>query len=162
MAMTAPIPRVSSTVLCVAALLSLLASCKSATVQLHDGPSIDGEIVRGDVHELVVRTDGGDVPIERARIADIDHPGNVAMVVGGVMLGVSSAMITVPLLAPSGRDDVDRAGDLVLLSTGIMYGVTGLVPLIWGGVSWIGSRRRAGHGSPAALAVGPGGVRIRF
>ncbi len=150
----------------VAALAAALATgCTSATIQLEDGPPIDGEIVRSDARQLVVRTGQGDIEIERSRIADIDHPGNVAMVVGGVMLGISSAMITVPLIAPSGRDEVDRVGDLVLVSTGIIYAVGGLVPLISGGASWIGSRRRAGGSAePATSAVTllPAGVHVRF
>lgn len=147
-------------------LLTLLSGCSSATVHLRDGPPIDGEIVDSDARTVRVRVDGRPVSIERAHIAEIDHPGNVAMLVGGVLMGISAAMITVPLVVPSGPECDDEIAELVLVSTGVMYGLTGVVPLVAGGLSWTTSRRRAaGRADDAAsvhIRATPMGVRVRF
>lgn len=75
----------------VACLAGVVAGCdREAIVYRDDGPPLEGEVVDGDARRIVLRADGQTHVVERRRVVDVDHPGNVLFVTGGALLAVSA------------------------------------------------------------------------
>lgn len=76
----------------------ILAGCgSSATILRPDQARRRGEIVRSDANALYLRPAGGTEElgrVERRDVADIDHPGNVAMLIGAALLGNFAVLLT--------------------------------------------------------------------
>jgi hypothetical protein len=72
--------------------LVCLGGCSStATIVRTDGPDNEAEIANSDAAALYVRARNGQIyRINRESIADIDHPGNVEIIVGSLLLGLGS------------------------------------------------------------------------
>ena len=73
----------------------------SATICRPEQESIRGKIVRSDSDAIYIRDrDGREngrddlTRIDRRSVADIDHPGNVAMVIGALLLGNFAIFMT--------------------------------------------------------------------
>jgi hypothetical protein len=98
----APKPSVISTVsilLCLAALVMGCGNVATITRKSQTVPS-EGKITRSDAVMVYVqkRPDSDEYGIDRSDIVDIDHPGNVAAVIGGVVAayGVANIQVGVP------------------------------------------------------------------
>ena len=65
------------------------AGCSTtSTVSRISGPSVEGDIVGGSPDEIFVSNNaGGDFAIPRSDISEIDYPGNVHTLVGGIVAG---------------------------------------------------------------------------
>lgn len=76
--------------------LALLTGCStSATITPRYGNAFDAEIIKSDGTTVHVKGPDGSRALKRAEIADIDHPGNVAAVIGGVVAAYGVANIAV-------------------------------------------------------------------
>jgi hypothetical protein len=119
----------------------------TATIARSDGPDTEGEIHHSDAGAVYVRArNGGIYRIDRSVITDIDHPGNVEMVVGGILVGLFS------FVAISERNAPDRNDALTVLA---IYGGLGLALISWGLARWVTSFRAARAFEAAELPAGP-------
>ncbi|HXJ19889.1 MAG TPA: hypothetical protein VMT03_06605 [Polyangia bacterium] len=104
----------------------------TATITKKDGQRYQLEIVRSTPTELIVATRGGERPIPRDQVQDIDHPGNVAIAVGSVALLVGAVnLLGWRRCEPGGPTDFcmgwAAGGGLVGLGVGMIG---------WGGYVW--------------------------
>ena len=77
-----------------AGLLICLSACSSATIYRHNAPDLEASIVGGEADYLYVETeDGRVVRIARKNVTEIDHPGNVEAVIGGILLACAAVMV---------------------------------------------------------------------
>lgn len=153
-----------------AALLApaLVACSSAATLYRRDAPPVEGRIVHTDRAGVIVATDDGLLIVPREAITDIDHPGNVALTIGALTVGVSAVAIVGALDAHeqgerTGKPDYGTGAALVL-SEGVILMVAGLLPLLWGASTYVGSTRRAGRAAEPSVSVhvAPTGVLVRF
>jgi hypothetical protein len=116
---------------------SALSACStSATITRNDGMSVEGWIQGGTPDTIVVEPRIGERrEIRRSEIAEIDHPGNVHILVGGITLGYGG-LIAAAGAAQCGEDSVDCGALFIpaLVGAGIMA---------WGLVTWTGSKDAA-------------------
>lgn len=84
-----------------------VACSSSAHITRRGAPPLSGEITRSDAEALYVEVENNDwVTVPRADIESVDHPGNVAGVIGTTIfvVGAGLAMATVPFFGyPSPR-----------------------------------------------------------
>ncbi|UQA62787.1 hypothetical protein [Polyangium aurulentum] len=74
--------------------LAFLTGCStSANITRHNAPEISAKIVGGDGENIYVESPTGRQPIRRSDIADVDHPGDAAAVIGGVLTGYGAVNI---------------------------------------------------------------------
>jgi hypothetical protein len=70
----------------------------SAAIERRSGPTIVGHIDSSDVYRLYVTGDDGrPYAIERWDVLDIDHPGTIGSIAGGIATGFGASFL---LLAP--------------------------------------------------------------
>jgi hypothetical protein len=115
--------------------LCLSASGCTATLQRRGAPRIEAVIESSDEQGLQVRVKNRSYRVAGEQLEDIDHPGNVLMVLGGVALGM--AAFSLAIFSAAG------APPEFLISTGVVYGGTGVGLLVGGGIPWTLSRRAA-------------------
>jgi hypothetical protein len=86
--------------------LVLLTGCgNSATITRHTASPVDAKIIGGDRETLYVELPGGrKEAIPKREVVDIDHPGNVAATIGGIVGVYGAANIVV------GMPECDRQG----------------------------------------------------
>lgn len=127
-------------------LLTTLGCATTATISRTNGGAIEAEIGRSDQDAIYVLSVGGpEVTIPRQEISDIDHPGNVAALVGGIVGGVGA----LNFLIASGQ----RCFPSVLACGDIDMAV-GIPLFIWGLTVWNRSKDAANNFSPpTAVAV---------
>jgi hypothetical protein len=139
----------------------LVSGCSNtATISMADGNEYEVNIYDGDKGYVYGYVDedveGQPEPVEahkkfsRGEIKDIDHPGNVQMVVGGSMfvLGAAST-ITLLVVGPDfdlGDDHVNHPADIFLIplilgSWGLQLGLTSAFMLGGGGLFMEGADR---------------------
>lgn len=134
----------------------LLEGCStSAAIERRSGPTVVGRIDRSDTNRLYVTGDDDQrYAIERWDVVDIDHPGKIGRVVGGITTGVGGFFLA---LAPFATDCSSRepgAGPdcwnlrAMALTIGIGYLLVGVPILVRNAI--VLSRSRA-----AAEPVGP-------
>ncbi len=169
-------PRLTPTLTALA--LATGACSPYAHIVRKDEPALEARIVSSDPKILTVETpDGRTVEIERRGIEEIDHPGNVAMVIGlpNTVVGSLFGVITVFLLPAAieqgwPEDTETRLGAApVAVGFGLIAAVNlavGLPPFLWGSETWFTS---TGNAQPtpiqvpsARVDIGPGGLRVRF
>lgn len=127
---------------------SLVCACSTtATITSKDATRYDVAIVRSTPAELIVATRDGERPIPRDQIADIDHPGNVAIAVGSVMLFAGTAN----LLGVARCHANDSSGVCFGWAAGAAVAASGLGLTIWGASAWTASVRAA-SGDPSTVA----------
>ena len=118
------------------------------------GGSIEGRIERSETDTIYLKTaDGQTIALGRDRIGDIDHPGNVAVLLSPLpVLGGFSVAAMEAFGSPNGSHTVGN----VALVTGL---VGGLALAVGGLVVWGGSRTRAANydRTGPATAPAPGG-----
>jgi hypothetical protein len=136
------------TALLTALAMTCAAGCGStATITRVDGYIDEARIVRSDSGALYVQTDsstgGTEIRLDRTIVRDIDHPGNAAMIVGGLFLGVLALMVSSrpfrdELLHGPAGDTSNGAGPLTL-----MVGTPGVGLLGYGLFRYMSSKRAA-------------------
>jgi hypothetical protein len=119
----------------------------SATITRRDGTSVEGWIRGGTADSVIVDPRIGQAQeIPRSAIDDIDHPGNMHIVVGGLVLayGVVGIVAAAPECGRNGSSSSDCGAAFVpaLAGAGI---------LAWGLVNWVGSKNSANDMSLARL-----------
>jgi len=122
-----------------------LAACAStATITMSDGTVVETEIVESDETSITVEDKGERQTIARTAIADIDHPGNVALTAGILLLagGVATAA-----LATSKSDN--KAVSLGAYTPAVV----GLGLSIYGGATYARSKMAAGTPVEAPLSL---------
>jgi hypothetical protein len=97
----------------------------TATISRTDAPDTEAAIVSSTPDALFVRGSNGKVyRLDRPSVGDIDHPGNVNMTIGGLLLGFVGLL----LLSVSAGSENREA----LTPVGLIYGLPGLGLLAFG------------------------------
>ncbi len=158
--------RIMATFACAAA----LTGCShQATLTLHDGGSVDAEIVGSDPYYLYVKSDThGPLMVHRGAVKDVDHPGNVAATLG--TLGFAAGLMGVILGAAVTAECSEFCGVLPFFIIVPSASLTALsVPAaIWGYAAWGGSVSAAEGqppprlGAPRPAAIPPLGLSVAF
>lgn len=123
-----PAPRRPGRLVSAVALITLVFSggCAStATIQRTDGPDNEARIVTSDAGAVYVAGRNGQIyRIGRESVSEIDHPGNVEILIGSLVVGLVGA-----LAIGVYEDGGDRSG---VAAVAIIYGGPGLWLLISG------------------------------
>jgi hypothetical protein len=115
--------------------LVLLTGCgTTATINTRSESPFDGTIIGGNSEEVRVHVQNHVRTIPRNQIEDIDHPGNVAATIGGVVTGYGIVNIAI------GAPECDRQGPAFCMGVFIPAAV-GLPLMIWGITTYVGSVR---------------------
>ncbi|MCA2977573.1 MAG: hypothetical protein INH41_20685 [Myxococcaceae bacterium] len=111
----------------------------TATVTVQNGIVYEARISGGDAQHLLLTSEYGvNRVVRRAEVRDIDHPGNVVAVAGGILAGIAALnMVTV---ATSCGSSQQGAPCIPLLSIGGIMLAGGGTMLTWGLWTWTGSR----------------------
>ena len=126
--------------------------CSStATIVRTDGPDSETTIERSDVDALYVRARNGRIyRIPRESVTTIDHPGNVEIVVGGILTGL--AVVIFGQLRASTSSSSDRDAAYLVAA---VYGVPGLWLLTSGLAHYVPSVRAAHAFESVEMPVRP-------
>jgi hypothetical protein len=131
-------------------LIGALGGCgTTATIRRSSGPAIEAEIVGGDRDNVYYRDDNEygsfrhRTAIGRDEITDIDHPGNVAALLGGILAVYGLINISAGAGQCSAREVPFCVGVFLPAAIGVPW-------FGWGMSTWIGSRSAAQEGSPTA------------
>lgn len=111
-------------------LVALEAGCSTtSTISRLRGPDVEGDIIGGSPDEIFVVNDNGRTfAIARDDISEIDYPGNVHAVVGGVVLGYGVLNIAAGMSECSKTSDNQAA-----TCTGVFLpAAIGTAMMIWG------------------------------
>jgi len=132
---------------------SLLGGCAStATIHRWGAPALEADVVDADDANIYVTDRGGRrYRVPRKDVADVDHPGNVLMIVGAVIVALGTSMYL----------DDGRPGDTDeevrnMHITGIVFAVPGALLAGWGTYSWWTSRSIEGRRGEARPSPIPG------
>ena len=144
---------------------ALVEGCStSAAIERRNGPTVIGRIDHSDANRLYVTGDDDQrYAIERADVVDIDHPGKIGRVVGGITTGVGGFFLA---LAPFATDCSSRAPGAgpdcwnlraMALTIGIGYLLVG-VPILVRNIAVLSRSRAAAEpvGSPPPPQPLPG------
>lgn len=118
------------------AFLTGLCGCSTAAnIHLVAGGRVEARIQSSDPENLFVRAGTGvEVPIPREEISEVDHPGNVVAVIGGVLSAYGAINIA------RGGGTCGRAEMAVAACLGVFLpGTIGTSMLVWGLKTWLGS-----------------------
>ncbi len=130
-----------------------------ARLRLVDG-SVDGQIEAADA-DAIALADGR--RIRRDRIVDIDHPGNVAATIGGLLVlsGGALAASNYGDCTPGTNDNFRCLGQKMGFVSGIGIAEVGAALFLYGLVRWTASRsasRPAKHSVAVFMPAGGGAV----
>jgi hypothetical protein len=144
--------RMIAAVLCA----SFAAGCgTTATISRKNGQQDEATIIRSTSTSLMVDTGAGERAISKDEIVDIDHPGNVHAIIGGLLLAYGILNISV------GAGQCDSRG--AAFCTGVFTpAAVGLGMSIWGLTVWSKSTAAA-HGPVTRgpeLSFAPTVVRV--
>lgn len=121
-------------------ILATTACSTTATIYQRDGMMMEGTIKGGSDEDIIVQpVYGPQRTVKRVDIADIDHPGNVHTIIGGITLGYGFLFVASTL--PECRTSESGQGTACLgafIPAGIGVGL-----LAWGLVTWLGSKNSA-------------------
>jgi hypothetical protein len=136
---------------CVVLVLSGSLACSTtATVVRTDGTRLEGTIEGGGPDHITLRPKlSGNQQIPRRQIKDIDHPGNVHAIIGGVVIGYGAAVVAGNWDECREREEVAMCGGMFLPAA------VGVGMLIWGLGTWLGSSKAADDTSAPRLAEPP-------
>ncbi len=89
-------PVLARTLLLAVSSLALSGCHATATVSLMKGNSVEARIMGGDRERLWLRSEAGaDLYVPRRDVRDIDHPGNVLALIGGLIGGSYAASLAI-------------------------------------------------------------------
>jgi hypothetical protein len=139
--------------LVVAGLLVVGVGCSTtSTIARISGPSVEGDIVGGSPDEIFVSNNaGGDFAIPRSDISEIDYPGNVHTLVGGITLGYGVLNIA------AGLDDCQHENDQqAAVCTGVFLpAAIGAALMTWGIIVNQGQHSAAADTSRPSVGEAP-------
>jgi hypothetical protein len=119
----------------------------TATIGRTDAPNNEAEILRSDANAVyVLGSNGRTYRLGRESVRGIDHPGNVEMLIGSILLGLGAAVV-IDERKSSSPDDV--------LALTIIYGGSGLALLLSGLVRYVPSFQAARAFESADTSVRP-------
>ena len=124
---------------------ALVSGCgTTATIHRWGAPALEAEIVDADAAKVYVSDGTGRrYRVARKDVADVDHPGNVLLMVGVAVLALGAGMYFDKDGAPGDSEDELRNRR----NTGLVFAVPGALMAAWGSYSWWSSRRTEGrHG----------------
>ncbi len=131
--------------------LAVLAGCgSSALLSMKRGVLVDGRITGGDSDSVFVESASQEgtshLAVPRAEITDIDHPGNVAATLGGILSAYGTANAAV------GAPGCDQRGGGAFCVGVFLPLAIGIPVFIYGLVTWQRSRSAAAavEGRPSA------------
>jgi uncharacterized protein YceK len=136
----------------------LLSGCSTtASISRFNGTEVEAKIIRSTPGAIVVESNGGaERSISRSDISDIDHPGNAAAVVGG-LLSIYGA-INIAAGAPHCEQGGTAYCGGVFLPAAI-----GVPMLIWGLSTWANSTSAASSApSPHSVPKAPSAAAFDF
>jgi len=122
-------------------LVNAIGCSTTATVTNKDATRFDVHIARSTPTELIVATRDGERAIPRDQIAEIDHPGNVALIAGTALLAAG----TLNLLGLYRCHENESSSFCVGWLGGAALAGAGLGLVIWGGSVWTHSVEAAGE-----------------
>ena len=115
----------------------------TATISRDHGPAYEATIVGSDADTLRLEDRyGHPFPVPRGDVVDIDHPGNVLMTIGAVMLGVG----TLNVLGTYGEVIEPMPGQSqsqAAVNAGIATMIPGAVMTVVGAIIYHRSRKNA-------------------
>jgi hypothetical protein len=123
------------------------AGCGStAGIRRTDGMVVEAEITGSDPNALYVRgeSSGPVYRLDGRTVVDVDHPGNVAMVVGGLLLGELALMMTMRGFRNEVLDGARGDASMAARPLALMFGVPGAI-LFGHGLYRFTTSRRAAH-----------------
>jgi hypothetical protein len=130
-----------------AVLLVCLSGCATATIARRDGPDNEARIVSSDAGAIHVRARNGlTYRIPREAVIGIDHPGNVEVVFGAILLVLAGALFA----------DLRDEGNSDALPISLVYGIPGVTLLATGLARYIPSVTAASEFTPAPAMPAPG------
>jgi hypothetical protein len=118
--------------LAVLGLVFLTGCSTSATITRRYGNPFDAQIISSDENSVYVETSRGKQTIAREEIADVDHPGNVAAVIGAVVTGYGLLNIA------EGAPLCDQQGPAFCVGV-VTPALIGGSIMIWGLATYAGS-----------------------
>jgi hypothetical protein len=122
----------------------------TATIARTDGPDTEARIEHSDANAIYVRArNGGIYRIPRQGISDIDHPGNVEILLGSILAGIAAIGIA-ELRGSQSSSDRDAA-----LTVGFVYGAPALWLITSGLMKYVPSVQAA-HDFESAEPAPPG------
>ena len=125
----------------IATCLMFVTGCSTtATVSRRSGPPIEGHIQGGSKNSIMIEADGHGVVVPRSDIEEIDHPGNVHTLIGGLLLGYGVFNIAVGVPECDNRPRDERTAYCIGVFT---PAVLGAAIMIWGLVTNGGSKSAA-------------------
>jgi hypothetical protein len=127
---------------------AIMACSTTATITERDTTRYEVAIVRSTPSELIVATRNGERPIARDQISDIDHPGNVAIVVGSALLAAGALNLAGLYSCQDSRRSDFCAG----WAGGGALALSGLGLVVWGAVVWTQSVHAARDEQAAPVA----------
>jgi hypothetical protein len=136
----------------------LVCGCSTtAKISRVNGRTLEAKIKRSTPEAVVVQTDGGsEVSISRSDISDIDHPGNVVAVIGGLLSGYGALNIA------TGAAQCGTGGGAYC--TGVFLpAAVGVSMLVWGLTTWGGSTSAASNpGKSGTVPDAPPAAAFNF
>lgn len=141
-------------------LFVVTSSCSTtATVLTRDKKSVEAEIIGGDRDVLLLRNQYGlESIVKRAEVRDIDHPGNVVALLGGLLLGGGGLDLAV-LGGFCARGSMSSSGCTALFVSMGGTAALGAGMLIWGLWAWLTSKNAVSNSlenPPMPIPVEPG------
>jgi hypothetical protein len=123
----------------------VFAGCSTtATVSRLSGPECEADILDSEAHSLHVRDGyGRDFRVPAEDVADIDHPGNVRLLIGLGLVAMSVPLMVGDLAQRNQRSDQRSEWSGMGLAIGIPELVTGLALAIPGWLRYRHSKRAA-------------------
>ncbi len=122
-------------------LFVMASSCSTtATVLTRDKKTVEAEIIGGDRDVLLLRNPYGlESVVRRTEVRDIDHPGNVLALVGGLFAGGSALDLAVlgGVCATTSRSSSSCTTIFATMGTATAIGAS---LLVWGLWQWLTSK----------------------
>lgn len=111
----------------------------TATISRANAPDLEGQIVSSDEHNLYVKTAGESaMTVSRDNVTDVDHPGNVAATIGGIITAYGAVNIA------AGAGDCDRYGGAYCVGVFLPASI-GAPILAYGLYNWMSSTDAASN-----------------
>ena len=134
----------------VVALVCFGGCASTATIARSDGPDSETHIDSSDAGGLNVRARNGRIyRIPRESVIAIDHPGNVEILLGSILVGIMGIAVY------SVHNDGNSSDQSVLLPVALVYGIPGVVLMTSGLVKYVPSVQAA-HDFESAEVLAPG------
>ncbi|HRI66881.1 MAG TPA: hypothetical protein PK156_21690 [Polyangium sp.] len=135
---------------CVCATAFVTGCGTTATITRAGASPIEAKIVGSDERAIFLDTHGSTIPVDRDEITDIDHPGNVAATIGGIVTAYGIANIVM------GASDCERKGGATCVGMVLPAGI-GAPIMITGLVNWIQSvnAAKAKNKTEPSIAIVP-------